>query len=167
MKVFIIAAVTADGFIGADKTHSSLEWSTQADKRFFVKTTKDAGVTVFGRTTFETFNRALPGRRTIVLTTQPQSITLEGIEPTSESPAALVSRLRDEGVEQLAVCGGSTVYGQFLEANLVDELFLTVHPTVFGAGVPLFNQPIHRNLTLLTCKDIGDQTILLHYKVIT
>lgn len=163
MKVFIIAALTADGFIGADKVHSSLEWSTKADKHFFVTKTKEAGAAIFGRTTFETFNRALPGRRTIVLTTQPDSIAVKGVEPTCESLPGLIDRLIKEGVEQLAVCGGATVYSQFIDADLVDELYLTVHPTIFGSGVPLFNRPLRRELRLLESKDIGDQTVLLHY----
>ncbi|HSW80836.1 MAG TPA: dihydrofolate reductase family protein [Candidatus Saccharimonas sp.] len=78
----------------------------------------------------------------------------------------MVARLKTEGVNQLAICGGATVYTQFLQAGLVDELFLTVHPTIFGTGVPLFNAEVGAKLQLIEAKNIGDDTILLHYNVV-
>ena len=167
MKVFIIAAMTADGFIGRDKSHLSVEWTTKADKHFFVQRTKEAGATVFGRTTFDTFKRAMPGRRTIVYTSRPESVTVEGVETTSEPPADLVARLNREGAHELAICGGAQLYAEFLEANLVDELYISVHPVMFGSGVPLFNRPLQISLQLLDTNNIGDDTVMLHYKVVS
>jgi riboflavin biosynthesis pyrimidine reductase len=43
-----------------------------------------------------------------------------------------VERLRDEGLTLLLTEGGPSVFAQLLEENLVDELFLTVSPRVFG-----------------------------------
>lgn len=166
MKTFIIAAITADGFVGTDAHHLSTTWSTAADKQFFVQKTKEAGAAVFGRTTFDTFNRKLSDRRTIVLTTRPESITVKGVETTSESPADLIARLDREGQQTLAICGGANVYAQFLQQDLVDEIFLNVHPVLFGKGVPLLKDAVYRKLELLETKDIGDQTVLLHYRVL-
>lgn len=165
MKTFIIAAITADGFIGQSAHHLSTRWTSHADKVFFTETTKKAGVVVMGRSTFDTIGRALPGRRTIVLTTRP--IDVEGIETTQETPQALVERLEKEGCTELAVCGGASVYTQFIDAGVVGEIYLTVHPIVFGAGVPLFNEPLAAQLALIETKDIGDGTVLLHYSLST
>lgn len=163
MNTFIIAAITADGFIGRGAHHLSTRWTSQADKEFFTSKTKAAGVVVMGRSTFDTINRALPGRRTIVMTSR--QLEVNGIEPTTESPTEIVARLKAQGVNELAICGGATVYTQFLQANVVDELFLTVHPTVFGAGVTLFNADVEAKLQLIEAKSIGDDTVLLHYSV--
>lgn len=163
MKTFIIAAITADGFIGQSAHHLSTRWTSHADKVFFSETTKKAGVVVMGRSTFDTIGRALPGRRTIVLTTRP--LDIEGVETTQESPKELVERLTKEGCSELAVCGGASVYAQFMGEGIVDEIYLTVHPTLFGAGVPLFSEPLTSRLALIETKDIGDGTVLLHYGV--
>lgn len=163
MKTFIIAATTADGLIGQSAHHLSTRWTSHADKVFFTEITKKAGVVVMGRSTFDTIGRALPGRRTIVLTTRP--LDVEGVETTQESPKELVERLTKEGCAELAVCGGASVYAQFINADVVDEMYLTVHPILFGAGIPLLNEPLTEQLTLIETRSIGDDTVLLHYSL--
>nr|AIA17266.1 RibD C-terminal domain protein [uncultured bacterium] len=165
MKTFIIAALTADGYIGQDASHLATRWTSHADKVFFSQKTKEAGAAIFGRTTFETFNRALPGRRTIVYTSRPESVTVEGVETIGGSPQEVIEKLEAESVERLAICGGAHVYAEFLQADLVDEIFINIHPVVFGAGVPLFREPVQRTLELLEAKQIGDGTVMLHYAV--
>jgi dihydrofolate reductase len=51
MKVFLIAAVTADGFIGRDASHLA-DWTSPEDKKLFRKLTTEAGVVVMGSKTF-------------------------------------------------------------------------------------------------------------------
>jgi dihydrofolate reductase len=167
MNVFIIAAVSADGFIGLDAGHRSLDWRSRADAEFFIAKTKQAGVMVMGSTTFKTFRvrKAPPGRRLIVYTSRPGSIIGDGVETTSEQPRALVERLEHEGATALAVCGGATINKLFMDSGLVDELFLTVEPVLFGAGVPLFSGSVQAKLTLLENRQLSDNTVLLHYAV--
>lgn len=164
MKTFIIAAVTADGFIGRNSTHSA-DWTGSEDKKVFVRLTKEAGVMVMGSRTFATIGRALPGRRTIVYTHNPASITAEGVETTSESPADLVSRLEREGAPAVAICGGAAIYSLFMQAGVVDELYLTVSPLLFGQGLPLFDQPLDTGLALLESTPLDNGSVLLHYAI--
>src|SRR5579863_3512271 len=111
MKVFIIAAMSADGFISVNEAQRSLDWRSKSDARFFIETTKQAGVMVLGSTTYKTFRmrRTPPGRRLLVYTHHPESIEGEGVETTNENPQALVTRLEAEGARALAVCGGATI----------------------------------------------------------
>jgi len=162
MKVFLVAAVSADGFI-ARNTHELADWTSKEDKKVFVELTKRAGVMIMGRTTFDTIGRALPGRRTIVYSHHP--IDVPEVEVTDESPVDLVARLRQEGYNELAVCGGSVVYGMFMEAGLVDELYLTIEPCLFGAGVPLLTGELQVQLKLLDTRQLNDNVLLAHYKV--
>src|SRR5687768_2264949 len=134
MRTFIIAALTADGFIGRDSGHLA-DWTGKEDKKIFGELTKEAGVIVMGSRTHATIGRALPERRNIVYTSQPEKITAKGVETTNEAPAELVRRLADEGSKALAVCGGATVYDMFMRAGVVDELYLTYVPVLFGKGV--------------------------------
>ena len=164
MKVFIIAAVTLDGKIGYHSDHLA-DWTSPADKKSFVRLTKAAGAVVFGANTFATINRALPGRRTIVYTHHPEKITAEGVEPTAESPQALVTRLKQEGTVGLAVCGGTAIYDLFMQAGVVDELYLTFEPLVFGRGLPLFSTENMMKLQLLKSVNLDENTMRLHYAV--
>lgn len=164
MKTFIIAALTADGFIGRTSGHTA-DWTGEEDKKVFVRLTKEAGTIVMGSRTFATIGRALPGRRNIVLTSRPEKITTEGIEPTSETPLELVKRLEAEGVEALAVCGGAAIYDAFMSSGLVNELYLTYVPTIFGRGVALFNSELDVKLKLKEETALADGAVLFHYEV--
>lgn len=166
MKTFIIAALTADGFIGRTSEHGA-DWTGGEDKKVFVALTKAAGTIVMGANTFATIGRALPGRRNIVYTHHPDLITAEGVETTAEEPAALLARLRSEGAGDIAICGGSSIYTLFWEAGCIDELYLTITPQLFGAGLPLFNDAIDTaQLELLESRQLSDGAVLLQYRVV-
>lgn len=165
MKVFIIAAVTADGFIGRDAGHTA-DWTGSEDKKVFVRLTKEAGTMIMGSRTFDTIGRALPGRRNIVYTSRAEKYAdVADIETTNEAPADLLKRLEGEGAESVAICGGTSIYDLFMSSGLVTELYLTVIPTVFGTGVRLFTSSLTSNLQLLENTSLGDGAILLHYAV--
>jgi len=164
MKTVLIAAITADGFIGRTAEHLA-DWTGSADKKLFVQVTKEVGTMVMGARTFATIGRALPGRRTIVYTNHPEQITAEGVETTREPPAELIARLQKEGAAGLAICGGASIYSQFVEAKVVNELYLTIAPVLFGTGIHLFSQSLDCKLTLLASRELDNNTILLHYKV--
>ncbi len=167
MRVVLFAAMSADGFIGQDSEHRSLDWRSKADAKFFIEQTKKLGIIVMGSTTYKTFRvkQAPPGRRLIVYTTKPNSITGENVETTSEAPHALVKRLANEGGTGIAVGGGATINKLFVDSGLVDELYLTIEPVLFGKGVPLFSGVMDKKLTLVDTRNLSDNTVLLHYAV--
>jgi dihydrofolate reductase len=77
-----------------------------------------------------------------------------------------VARLEKEGAHGLAVVGGASIYGQFMAAGVVDELYISVAPLVFGKGVPLFDTVLETKLQLLECTNLDPDTMLLHYRVV-
>lgn len=162
MKVILIAAISADGFIARSHDEPSKKTS-KADKQVFVELTKQAGTIVMGGTTFRTIGKALPRRRNIVYSRQ--TIEVPDIEVTQEPPKELVERLISQGVHTLAVCGGREVYDMFLAAELVDELYLTVEPAVYGQGVSLASSKLDVSLRLIGSRQLNENTMLLHYAV--
>jgi dihydrofolate reductase len=166
VKVVLVAAVTADGYIAQRTKQTSLDWTSAEDKRHFVETTKLLGTLVVGSTTFSTIGRGLPGRRMIVMTSHPERVDTEGVEAYTGSAGELVHRLEGEGVEALAVIGGAHVYGQFLAAKLADELMLTVEPHLFGVGISLADVALDAPMRLLEMKRLGESnSVVLHYKL--
>ncbi|HEY1835856.1 MAG TPA: dihydrofolate reductase family protein [Candidatus Saccharimonadales bacterium] len=162
MRVFIIAAMSADGFI-ARGTNELADWTPKADKKLFMELTKRAGVFVMGATTYRTIGHPLRGRRNIIYTRG--TITGDGVETTQEPPQQLIDRLSRDGCSELAVCGGRSIYELFLHASVVDELYLTVVPVLFGAGITLAQTASGTILTLLESTPLGEDAILLHYAV--
>jgi len=175
MKVSIIAALTADGFIGKTPDQSSTEWTNKEDQYLFKKYVKAANNMVMGLNTFlstarrfpTVFNKSMPGRRLLVYTHHPEKIAqYENVEAVSEPPEELVKRLESEGVKELAICGGSQIYTMFMQAGVVDDLYIDVQATVFGTGVPLFSGPLTNQIKMEEVERIGENNLLIHYNVI-
>lgn len=161
MKVYIIAAVSTDGFIAKSKDEV-INWTSKEDKRFFKDMTKKSGVMVMGGNTYRTFSEPLPGRRHIVYTRS--GIDNEAFEKTNESPKDLVKRLEGEGFDEIAIIGGGFINSLFLDSGLVTDVYLTVEPLVFGGGVKVFHSPSDARLRLHSVKKLNDSTVLMHYK---
>jgi dihydrofolate reductase len=161
MHVFIIAAVTADGFIAKDEKHSAF-WTSKDDKKRFVELTKRAGVVIMGSNTYSTLPRPLKERVNIVYS---KSKTFEGAETTQKNPVDLLQELEGRGFKEVAICGGSQIYTMFMKAGVVNRIFLTVEPLVFGKGISLFNEPINHPLTLVSAGQGENGSLLLEYTV--
>lgn len=115
MRITLIAAVAGNRVIGNDGT---IPWRLPADLAHFKRTTLGHTL-VMGRRTFESTG-ALPGRRTLVLTRDPDWTA----DPVGEGRDALVEavhsldqaldRARGEGETELFVCGGEAIYREAL-----------------------------------------------------
>lgn len=162
MRVSIIAALTADGLIARDNYHLATTWTSREDKRHFVRLSKAARHLVMGANQFSTINRGLRDRHIYVYTHK--HIDMEGVETVTEEPAKLVERLRNEGVTQLMVCGGAAIYDMFMQAGLVDDLYITIEPTMFGTGLALLKSYIDVSLELDAVEQEGNSAFL-HYIV--
>jgi dihydrofolate reductase len=167
MKTFMIAAISVDGFINREESSTSIDWTSREDSKLYTTITTGAGVMVMGARTFAQINRSLPGRRIIVYTTHPERVgSFEGVETTSEQPAELLRRLEADGCDEVAICGGSTIYQQFMEAGRVDEIYLTIEPLLFGSGVKLFDGELNQHLQLQRLEKLNDNTLFLVYSVL-
>ncbi len=162
MKTFIIAALTADGFIAKDEHHSAF-WTSKADKARFVRLTKEAGVIIMGSTTYATLPRPLKDRVNIVYS---RTKTFEGAEVTNKAPRELLAELEERGFKSAAICGGSHIYDLFMRAGVVDTLYLTIEPVVFGKGITLFKEDMLYQLRLKSVQESAESgTLLMEYEV--
>lgn len=162
MKTFLIAAITADGFIARNSSHLA-SWTSKEDKQFFIQKTKEAGVVIMGLNTFKTMGKPLLGRQNIVYA--PPGTALEGVEITQDDPKTLLSKLVQKGFTEVAICGGATIYTMFMEAGVIDTLYLTVEPILFGNGIHLFSKELDIKLQLASVQKLNEQSVLLEYSV--
>src|SRR3989344_1882241 len=126
IKTFLIAAITADGFIAKNSAHNP-SWTGKEDKKFFVERTKQAGVVIMGSKTFEVMGRPLKDRLNIVYSRDTNK-KYEGVEVTNKPPEELLADLEARGYKEAAICGGSNIYTMFLKAGLLDTLYITIEP---------------------------------------
>lgn len=165
VRVVAIAAITADGMIARGPDHP-VTWSSKEDKRMFAAASRRAGVIVMGRSTYEAMPKPLADRLQIVMTSTPERFTgIAGqVEFTAHSPEKVLADLEQRGFREVVVGGGGAIYHAFIAAGLVDELWLTVEPLLFGAGVSLLGgQTVEAQLRLLEVVHLSAQAVQLKY----
>jgi len=114
-NVYLIAAVAANGVIGAD---GRLPWQLPEDLRHFKRMTQGHAV-IMGRKTWESIGKPLPGRKNIVVTRQAgHAAPGASVAPSLEAALALC---QEQGI--VFVIGGSELYRAAMP--LADALLLT------------------------------------------
>jgi dihydrofolate reductase len=168
MRVLLLAAITVDGKI-ARTSHELTTWSSREDRREFAATSREAGVIIMGRNTYQTLPAPLPERLHVVMTRHPDTdvAVADSVEFTSDPPQRIVTGLAARGYTTAVLAGGAQAYRTFLDAGLVDELRLTVEPLAFGAGISLFGDiALDLRLELMETRQMGEQAVQLRYRVV-
>lgn len=147
-----------------------------------VTDTHDADVMLFGRVTYDSFAGAWPERelageadavmakhlgdmRKIVASRSPLTFTWRNSEQLDGDLLDAARALKDDpSVRAIALSGSTSVTRQLLEAGLVDELHLFVHPATAGSGLRLFEDGTPpMNLKLLSSKAFATGVLHLVY----
>jgi len=119
MPVSLIAAVAANGVIGRD---GDLPWHLPADLKRFKELTCGHHLIV-GRRTWESIGRPLPDR-TFVVVSRRAGTDAEGILWVG-SVADGIRAARERGDAEPFVAGGTGIFREALEQDLVDRIYLT------------------------------------------
>jgi len=167
MKIILLMAITLDGKI-AKHTTQLADWTSKADKQIFVEETKKAGIIIMGKTTYDTIGRPLPGRLNVIMELGPDSSKniKDSLEFTETPPQKLIKDLSARGFDNIILGGGSTINGLFLKENLVDEIWLTIEPKIFGEGLSLFKgADVNLDLELIEVKNLDKNVIHVRYKI--
>jgi dihydrofolate reductase len=171
-KVILAAGITLDGYVG--RPDGSVDYLVM---------TKDAMATM-GRF-FATIDTIVMGRKTldtvIAMTgssykspggiptfvfsrTQPPG-ERDGVTFVKQSPAAFLRKIRAQRGKHIYHMGGGELARSFLQADLIDELFLGIVPILLGDGLPLFPRGFpQRDFTLVENKTYSKSQIALTYQ---
>ncbi len=168
MNCFIIVAMSADGYIAKDPSSPSTVWTGKEDKKRFVELSKRARVVIMGQNTWKTLGgRPLKDRLNIVYSPERLADMPETVEVTSKTSAELLKDLEGRGFTEAAICGGSQIYTMFMKSGLVNKLYLTIEPIVFGNGIRLFKEAMDLKLKLVNSMPTETGALLLDYEVIS
>lgn len=175
-------AVAEEGYwpIGSKKDHETLiELRTYADCLIHGGNLARA----FGDKTLESISkpsfkkmRKIHGKSTIlpyyVITKHLQSLKNLKANIFTGDLSSLVKELKNQGFKHILVEGGPILLGSFLKEKLMDEIFLTIAPKIYGSkpnstktlveGILL--PPNNLKLKLISIKKIKDE-LFLRYKI--
>jgi dihydrofolate reductase len=90
------------------------------------------------------------------------------MEFTNETPVELSARFATKGHQQMLVVGGPHVATSFLKEQLIDELWLTLEPKIFGTGDNFATgAKLDIDLRLIQSEKVNDQgTLITKYAVL-
>ncbi len=161
-------ATTVNGFIA--KHDDSADFITPAESASYVAAVCNAGAVIVGHRTYE------------ILSTQPefQEFLKAGVKIVAvahadfelKDPSHAVVHSPEEALEllkdftEVIVAGGGKLNAAFLDANLIDEIYLDIEPNIVSEGIMLFSEGISdKKLKLLGSKMFSENEIQLHYAV--
>jgi dihydrofolate reductase len=144
--------------------------------------THDADVMLFGRVTYDSFAGAWPGReeaggedavfakrlgdmRKIVASRSPMTFAWRNSEQLQGDLVEAVTALKQDGsIRRIALSGSVSVVRQLIDAALLDELHLFVHPATAGSGLRLFEEGgPDRYFKLLSCQPFETGVVHVSY----
>lgn len=175
MKVIMIMLSSVDGKITKGNDQNIYTWTSSEDQKYFFSEIKKNNLIVMGRKTYEASKPVIKlekGKLRIVLTHNPKKYFKQSVmgqlEFSDETPKELVKRLSTLGYKKILLVGGGNINGLFLKQNLVNELYLTVEPKIFGLGKSIIEgQLLNKSLQLINVKKLNKiGTLLLKYKII-
>jgi len=173
MNIVLIFVSTVDGKVTKWGDPHVQRWSSQKDHDYFQKTWNDSEIIIMGSTTFDVEPLPLSKDRILVIMTGDPSKyknkeVLGQLEFTNETPKKLISRLKEGGFERVLVVGGPHISTSFLKDRLIDELWLTIEPRIFGSGGNFVTEEkLDINLYLKNYAKVNEEgTLILKYTVI-
>lgn len=170
------AACSLDGFItAADGAIDWLHFSRDAEEVMAAYWT-GVDTVLMGRKTWEVANAMGGGGggdtgAMSALTSYLFSRTLRGNPPAgvnlvSDDAGDFVRDLKARPGKGICVLGGGELARSLLEADVIDEVGLNIHPVLLGGGVPLFGDAGRRiPLDLVDARRIDGGCLLATYRV--
>lgn len=173
MKTILVFVSTLDGKVTKWGDPFVRLWSSKDDQHYFNSEWNGTRLIVMGSNTYNADPmKPSPNHLLIILTQYPSKYKTNEIagqiEFTDEAPVQLVERFEKEGHNQILIVGGAHIATSFLKEQLIDELWLTIEPKIFGVGGNFVTEEkLDIKLQLISCERVNIQgTLITKYSVI-
>jgi dihydrofolate reductase len=174
IKVILAIVTSLDGKTTKGEIVNQYKWASREDQEHFFSLIASNNLIVMGRKTYEASKPIIKlekGKQRIVLTKTPEKFKKDEVEGqlqfSSESVQPLLKRLEKAGYKKLLLVGGSSANSLFFKNKLIDEIWITVEPRIFGTGNGLVDEVgFDVQLSLISVQKLNKNgTLLLKYKV--
>ena len=173
MKVILIFVTNLDGKVTKWGDPHVFRWSSPEDQAYFKKTWKESPLVIMGSGTFDYDPvKPDPNKLLVIMTRTPEEYTkyvVPGqLEFSNETPTQLVERYKAAGYKQMLMVGGAHVATSFFKEQLIDEVWLTLEPKIFGKGGNfVVEQELDVELKRISLETVNERgTMIMKYEVI-
>ncbi len=171
-KVIFSLANSLDNYIA--RKDGAIDWILSGEEAASAMTEfwKTIDAVVIGRKTYEPVLKSgtpfptFPGVKNYVLSHTLKESPDKNVEIIEEDVAEFIHRLKTEEGKDIFVMGGGLLAKPLFEANLIDEVGVTIHPVLLGSGIPLFYE-INRqvDLELIKSQVFKNGCVSISYRV--
>lgn len=174
MKITLCMVLSVDGK-STKHQQADQSWASKEDGAHLSKLISENNLILMGGKTYETAKSHIEvseDKLRVVVTRNPEKYSgdkVEGqLEFVSGSVSQIVKDLEERGFEKMLLLSGENLNKEFFEEGLIDEIYLTVEPKVFGSGNLMVSESdLDINLQLIEMEKLNEQgAILLRYKVV-
>ena len=171
-KIILNLAISLDGLI--EGPNGEYDWCFTDQDYGLSDLFKRIDTVFIGRKTYEMtlamgedYSAGFPKLKEYIFSTTLTEVK-EGATLISSDIETEVEKIKRENGKDIWLFGGAGLTTSLLNAGLVDELSLAVHPILLGAGKPLFNNIKERtNLGLINTKAYSTGLVVLNYSLST
>lgn len=146
-KISLFIAMSLDGYI-AD-TKGSVDWlkgqgNDNENIDVYSEFVKSIDTILMGWNTYRQIVTELSPKEwlyknfTTYVITHNEQASSEKIRFVNINPAYLAKSLKEKSGKDIWICGGANLIQQLVNENLIDCYYITVIPTLLGAGIRLF-----------------------------
>jgi dihydrofolate reductase len=169
-KIILGVAVSLDGFI--EGPNGEYDWCLTDQDYGMSEFVKSIDAIFYGRKSYEMMlgleqagnSNPFAGIRSYVFSNT-RTKPFEGAELVSGDIVEKVKAIRQQPGKNIWLWGGASLVTSFLNAGLIDEMNLAVHPIVLGAGKALFNDIDGRkHFTLKSSEAYSSGLVMLTYE---
>ncbi len=168
-KVILGLGISLDGYIA--RPDGSVDFLFMPKDYSMAPFFKTVDITLMGRKTYEVGLRMSGGKlpdmgfATYVFSRTLAPGKRPGVTIVNESPKSFVASLRKHKGKNIWHMGGGELAREFLQDDLIDELYLGVVPKLICEGLPLFPPGYpERHFRLLENKTYSQSLITLKYE---
>ncbi|HRW75277.1 MAG: dihydrofolate reductase [Lewinellaceae bacterium] len=143
-KMILYTAISLDGYIAGPQ--GEIDWLYSDDDYGYYDFYETIDTLLMGRTTYDFIAQFSPyphaDRMNYVFTRTLTAAPSDHLRFVAGDPVEFARTLKAEEGKPIWLVGGGQINAILFEAGLVDEIILSIHPTILGRGIHLFTGPV-------------------------
>jgi len=186
-QLILIAQTSIDGFVAGVKGEFDNFIGGEENLEFVCSITDEADAAMLGRISYELLNSDWPtaadkpgATKNMVKYSNWYNGATKIVEsstlPASKTGNTIIiddnllketTKIKQQEGKNILIFGSPSIVHDLLELDLIDSIWLIVHPVIFGSGIPLFKKAQKLiKLELVTSKKLSNGTLCNKYAVL-
>jgi dihydrofolate reductase len=180
----LIAQTSLDGFVASANGEFDNFIGGEENLEFVCNITDSADAAMFGRISYELLESSWPTAASkpgatkneikysnwynsavkIVLSKTLSDGSLKNVTIIGDHLLTRINEIKEQEGKDILIFGSPTIVHELLNLDIIDNIWLIVHPVIFGSGIPLFRKSLQvTKFALLISQQLSNGTLCNKY----